>query len=104
MRTVSVSAVRIQLASFIAVRDVHQRQVPDAGHLHVVRGLHKVRPRDRTVGDETRPVPWLDAPRHLDALRVANDRVRSRLRGREDAEVVDRVDCTRSSSQTDFAS
>ena len=91
-RTVTVRAVRVELAARVAGGDVHLREVAHAGDLHVVRGLHEVRAGDGAGRDRARAVAVLEAPRHLDALRVADARVRARRRRRVEAEVVDRVD------------
>lgn len=56
-------------------------------------------PRHGPVRDETGAIAWLDAPRDLDTLGVADDRGGTWLWGRKDAEVVDRVDwCTMSAT------
>ena len=89
LRTVSVRTVRVKLAALVARGDVHEREVADACDLHVVRGLHKVRARERVWRNRTRPVPVLEAPRHFDAFCVADRRVRAWLGWCVEAEVVD---------------
>lgn len=82
----------IQLATLVPGGDVDQRQVTYTCHLNVVRCLHEVCTGDRPVGDETRSVARLYAPRHLNSLGVADDRVGARFWRCIDAEIVYRVD------------
>lgn len=93
MLTITVSTMRIELAACIPIGDVQRREVSDARDLHVIGCLHEMRASDRAVGNEARPVARLDAPRDLDALRLPDRGVCAGLGGREDAEVVYRVDC-----------
>ena len=85
--------MRVELAVLIALRNGPLRELPDACHLRVVKRVHKVRARDRAVRDDARAVSGLRAPRDVGALRVPDRQVRARLRGREDAPVLDRVSC-----------
>ena len=84
--------MRVKFAAGVPSRDVQEGEVPDSRDLHVIGGLHEVRAADSAVGDQPRAVARLDAPGHLDPLGVADGRVRARLRGSEDAEVVYGVD------------
>ena len=90
--TIAIRAVRVELAARVALGDVDLRQVADAGDLDVVRGLDKVRARDRAVGDEARAVALLDAPRDLYTLGVSDNGAGAGRGRREEAEVVERVD------------
>lgn len=92
-RTVSVRAVRVELAALVAGGDVDLREVADAGDLDVVGGLDEVGAGEGAVGGDAGAVAGLDAPGDLDALRVANDRVGAWLGRGKDAEVVYGVDC-----------
>lgn len=93
LRTVAVCAVRVQLSTCITRWNVDHGQVSNACHLHVVGCLHEVCAGDGPVGNETRAIPGLDAPGHLDTLGISYDRVRARFRRREDTEIVYRVNC-----------
>lgn len=83
----------VELAALIPSWDVNFGEITDTGHLNVVGCLDKMDAAESTVGSETGTVSRLDAPRDLDTLRVANDRVGTRLGWGEDAKVVYRVDC-----------
>ena len=85
--------MRVQLPALVARRDVDLREVSNTGDLDVIGCLDKVRALDGTRGHDARAVPALHTPRDLDALRVADNGARARARGREQAEVLERVDC-----------
>ena len=95
--TIAIRAVRVELATLVTLRDVQQRQVTHSSDLNIVGCLNEMGTRDRTIGNEARAVARLDAPGDLDALRVADDGTGPWGRGREQAEVVERVHCERMS-------
>ena len=90
--TVAIRTVRVELASSVALRDVYLRQIADAGHLNVIRGLYEVCAGDGTVGDEPCPVAGLDAPCDLDTLGFSNSRASAGLRRAVDTPVINTVD------------
>ena len=79
-----VRAVRVELASIVAGRDVDLGEVTLARDLDVVRGLHEVDARKGAVGNKTRPATALRAPRDLLALGVTDS---THLRRGPEAEV-----------------
>lgn len=85
--------MRVEFTSLVTLRNVDLRQVTNTGYLDVVGSLDEVRARDGAVGDDTRAVAALEAPRDLDTLRVSNHGARTRLRRREETEVIERVHC-----------
>lgn len=87
-RTVAVRTVRVELAALVALRDVDFREVAHTSDLNVVRSLDEVRASDGALGHDACAVAGLDTPGDLDALRVADDGVRARLRRGKDAEIV----------------
>lgn len=64
--------MRVELAARVAREHVQQREVADAGDLHVVLGVHEVHALERAVRDHARAAPGLGAPGDLDALGVAD--------------------------------
>ena len=84
----------VELATFVSLGDIEQRQIPNTSDLNIVGCLDEVGTRDRAVRNEARAIAWLDAPSNLDALRVSDDRVRTGFWGSEDAKVVYGVDCS----------
>lgn len=70
--TETSSPMRVQLAAFIALGDVHARQIADAGDLHEIRGLDEGGAVDTAIGDETRAVTILHTPRDFDLLGVTD--------------------------------
>ena len=79
-----VRAVRVELASIVAGRDVDLGEVTLARDLDVVWGFHEVNTRQCAVGNKTRPATALRAPRDLLALGVADG---AHLRRSPEAEV-----------------
>ena len=86
-------AVRVQFTTLVAFGDVHARQVADAGDLDEVRGLDEGDAVDRAVRDEARAVAVLQAPRDFDLLGVADLGALAGIGGREEAEVIEGIDC-----------
>ena len=82
---VTVCAVRVELTSLIAPRDVHASKVTNTRHLNIVWRLHEMHTVQRAVRDCARSSARLGAPCDLFAFGVAN----SAQRGRSpEAEVV----------------
>ena len=66
------STVRVELATRIALRDVHLGEVADTSDLDVGRGLGEVDTLQRAVGDEASTTARLEAPRDDLGLHVAH--------------------------------
>ncbi len=62
---VAISAMRVELSSVVAPRDVDLRQVANTGDLDIVRRLHEVHTCQRAVRDGTRAAARLRAPSDL---------------------------------------
>jgi len=90
--TIAVSTVWVELASSVSRRNVELCQVTGTSDLNVIGCLDEVGSLNGAVGHETRTGSRLQAPGDFEALSLSNDRVCSRLRRSEQAEVIDRVD------------
>lgn len=75
--------VGVELAALVAILDVQAGKVTVALNLDVKGRLDEMRRGDGAVGDDTRVVSRLKAPRDLELLGFADDRVG--LRRRKDA-------------------
>jgi len=86
--TIASGTMRIKLPTSIAGGDIQGCQVTDARYLDVIGGLDEVSAFDGARWDDTSSVSGLYAPRDLDLLCVANDRIWTRLGRSEEAKVV----------------
>lgn len=89
---ITIRTMWVQFSSGVSLRDIYFGEVANTSNLDVIWCLHKVRTRDGTIRDKTCPISRLNTPRHFKALSVADSRICTRIRRREDTEVVDRVD------------
>lgn len=87
--TVAVRAMRVELASLIAVRDVQAREVTHARHLNVVWRLNEVHAMECAIRNCARAPAALCAPGDLLPLRVPDSALARRC---PQAEIINIVD------------
>ena len=91
-RAITVRAVRIELSTRVTGRDVNQLKIANACDLNIVGCLDEVGTSNSAIRYKTRAITSLDAPGHLDAFCLTNNRLGTWFGGRKETEVVYGVD------------
>jgi len=89
---ISVSSMRVEFTSSIALADVNLSEITNAGNLYIIRRLHKVNTFEGSVGNSAGATTRLSAPRNLFAFCVTDC---ANTRGCPQAKIVDVVDPSR---------
>jgi len=89
---ISVSSMRVEFTSSVALADVNLSEITNAGNLNIIRRLHKMNTFEGSVGDSAGATAGLGAPRHLFAFCVTDC---ANTRGCPQAEIVNIVDPSR---------
>lgn len=91
--TQAISTMRIELSSFIPLRNIHLGKVAPASNLNIIRSLDEVRTLDRPIWNKPSAIAGLGTPRHDNLLDLSDGRILAiRVRRSPETEVFYRVD------------
>jgi len=89
---ISISSMRVEFTSSIALADVDFSEVTNASNLNIIWRFHKVNTFEGSVGDSAGATTGLSAPRNLFALCITDC---ANTRGCPQAEIIDIIDPSR---------